>query len=385
MRVLMLVMSDVVGDARVARSARTLSEAGHTVQIIGMGIPEDGRRMPKDIGVQHVSAGSPFPTASTAPRWSAPKGAARWLLLPTHRRLTERAYRRAARVHAAGVEADVVHAHDFPTLSLAVDLARERSARVVYDSHECWTQRSLEGRPAPFRRRLDQRAERRLGSCADAVLTVSPGIADWMRQRYGWSHVHVVRNTFPTQATVHADLEAPRALVYAGLIDGKRDLHTVLAAAAQLPDMPVRLVGSGDARFMRTLDRRRASIEPPVGIDAVSELYRQAGLALVPLADQSLNHRLALPNKLFQALAAGVPVVAADLPELRRVVQGYGVGTLYRAGDADSLVAAVRRAIDRYPELASAARSAAESFSWDRDARILLDVYASLSLPTVTP
>lgn len=378
MRVLMLVMSDVVGDARVARSCTTLSEAGHSVHVIGLskgeGPPPLGQA---GVRVQHVRARSPFPTSSR--RLPTSRRAVRWLLLPTHRRSTEHAFRCAARACAADVDADVVHAHDFPTLPLALELAAQRSAPVVYDSHECWTQRSLEGRPTPLRRWLDQRAERQLGGRADAVLTVSPGIAEWMRDHYGWPHVHVVRNTFPRAGPPDGlTLTTPRALVYAGRIDAKRDLPTVVAAASQMPELPIRLVGPGDARFMRTLDTRSVSIEPPVEIEAVSALYRQTGLALVPLADQSLNHRLALPNKLFQALAAGVPVVAADLPELRRVVQGHGVGTLYRPGDSASLVAAVRRAVDRYPALTSAVQASAGSFQWEQDARILLAVYDSL-------
>ena len=76
------------------------------------------------------------------------------------------------------------------------------------------------------------------------------------------------------------------------------------------------------------------------------------------LAAGSANHELALPNKLFHAVRAGVPVVAADLPEIRRTVLRYGFGELYRPGDATSLAAATLRVARRLPELTAAARAA---------------------------
>src|SRR5690606_4689661 len=118
--------------------------------------------------------------------------------------------------------------------------------------------------------------------------------------------------------------------------------------------------------------------DPPVPIDAVDQAYRDAGIAFVPLTDGSLNHRIALPNKLFQAVRAGVPVVAADLPEIRRVVSEHGLGALYRPGDADSLTRAVEEVTRRHEHLVANVLAARASLCWERDAEVLLDVYEEL-------
>jgi glycosyltransferase involved in cell wall biosynthesis len=113
-------------------------------------------------------------------------------------------------------------------------------------------------------------------------------------------------------------------------------------------------------------------------VDDLDELYRENGAAAVTLRSGPRNHELALPNKLFHAVRAGVPVVAADLPELRRVVTEHDLGELYTPGDAGSIAAATARLSDRYPELVAGVAAARPALSWEHDARVLVDVYADV-------
>jgi glycosyltransferase involved in cell wall biosynthesis len=90
---------------------------------------------------------------------------------------------------------------------------------------------------------------------------------------------------------------------------------------------------------------------------------------------------LAAPNKLFEYLHAGIPVAASDLPDIRRIVTENEVGELFDAADATSIAAAVRRLTafpDRLRKLRANAAAAAERFTWEAQARALLDVYEGL-------
>src|SRR5206468_3197599 len=80
--------------------------------------------------------------------------------------------------------------------------------------------------------------------------------------------------------------------------------------------------------------------------------------------------------KLFMAVRAGVPVVASDLPALRRLVTEHGIGRLYRPGDPASLAAAVREVQASYGELTAAVARARAELAWERDAEALRGVYA---------
>jgi len=386
LRTLMLVMSDVVGDARVRREASSLAAAGIGVHVLGLGPNSTGAPpscgWPTGMTVEHLGSRSPFPSGGS--RHLGPLTRfARWGLLPLHRRARERSYGVTVIARAQHLQFDVVHAHDFPTLAPAADLATARGVPLIYDAHECWRGRRREERPTPWEDRSIRDHEARLGARAAAVLTVSEALAAWLRSEYGWDHVRVVRNTFPFDVTEPAPIPSrATGAVYAGRIGPGRDLHTIASAARAMPDIDVTLVGVADPRTVTALGRG-IRIVAPIDIDDVDRLLSAAGLALITLEDGPLNHRLALPNKLFQAVRAGVPVVAADLPELGGTVRRHGLGTLYEPGSPASLVAALQQARDEYPDLLAAVHRARPAFDWSHDERELISAYRSADVARI--
>jgi glycosyltransferase involved in cell wall biosynthesis len=395
MDVLMLVISNVAHDARVLREAGALADRGHAVHIVGRDVPA-GWSAPDGVTVESVSGGSGLkpaaagsaPATPAAPR---PRGAlagrvravGRWALLPQHRRRVWHTWGEGARAAVADRTFDVVHAHDFNVLRLAADLADRGGAKLVYDAHEWWSGRERHGRPTPVERARDKRAERRLVARADAVLTVSDGIAVRLG-RWRGAPVAVVRNTFPLiggPGEREQVPDRPRGVVYAGRIGAARDIETLLSAAADLR-LETLLMGNADREFLPKLRAFGATfrIEPARPVDEVDEVLRRVGISMVTLTDTCENHRLALPNKVFHAVRAGVPVVAADLPELRRLVAAYGIGALYRPGDAASLRAALEAVSADYPGLCARARRARAELNWDQDAKELVKVYDALTV-----
>jgi glycogen synthase len=304
--------------------------------------------------------------------------AVRWLLLPQHRRLVEQAWvDRARDVARAGPPPTVVHAHDFNTLPLGAELSRRFGARLVYDAHDFWSGRPRVGRPTPVRSARERRLERELGAQAAAVLTVGEGIAAVLRDNYGWTHVHVVRNAFEARLEQGPVLAEPAGAVYAGRLAPYRELELIAAASKKL-DIPVTLVGPADQTWLAGFDPGAASVRSATSLDGVDRLLADAGLALVTHSDRWLNHRLALPNKLFHAVRVGVPVVATDVGELAKTVREHSLGMLYHPGDEGDLIRAVRSAIAEYPALRAAVTNARPALSWPRDKAALRKVYAGL-------
>ncbi|HEY4571118.1 MAG TPA: glycosyltransferase, partial [Kribbella sp.] len=281
----------------------------------------------------------------------------------------------APRVAAAG-PFEVVHAHDFNTLELAAEYAAKWSAKLVYDTHELWFDRALPGRPTPLWRVRGRRHEVTVALKAQFVITVSEGIAARLRSR-GLPDVRVVRNTFPRADDVPPAPDRPEGLLYAGRVGAGRDLPTVVAAARQLVPFRTVLMGSVDPNYRLDLGPVETVAERP--IDEVDDTLRSYGISLVTLTNTCENHRLALPNKLFHAVRAGVPVVAADLPELRAVVTQYKLGTLYEPGNAQSLTTAVRTLIENYSTYADGVRSAAAELNWEHDSAALVAAYTDLT------
>jgi glycogen synthase len=383
MRVLMIAQSPIAGDSRILREATALVAAGHVVHVIGRDVPEGFEVGPgvtvesvsRSAGLRGSNGGVAVGHGRNGPKVLVQRFG-RWLLLPEHRNRTEKQWRIAAapRVAAAG-PFDVVHAHDFNTLELAAEYADRWSAALVYDTHELWFDRALPGRPTPLWRARGRRFEVTLAGKARFVITVSDGIARRLRER-GLADVRVVRNTFPRAADVPALPERPEGLLYAGRVGAGRDLPTVVTAARQLAPFRTVLMGSVDPNYR--LDLGPVETVAERSIDEVDDTLRSYGISLVTLTNTCENHRLALPNKLFHAVRAGVPVVAADLPEMRAVVTQYKLGTLYKPGDSASLAAAVRDLIDNYSTYADGVHSATADLNWEEDSATLVAAYSEL-------
>ena len=380
MRILMLVWTGVSTDTRVLREATALVAAGHAVHIIGRGVPTD---YTPPAGITVVSCGvAPLAQGRTR-RLSPPERLLRWALLPWHvdrrvRRWAEAARSRALDWAAEHGAPDVVHAHDYTALTLGDDLARAWDVPLIYDTHEYWVGRPTEGRPTPLRSRREQRAEAALGRRAAAVITVGDGVAAALRRDHpDWPPIAVVHNSFPTPTDPEPVSSPPTGAVYAGRLARDRELETI-AAASRLTTVPLTLIGPGDQSWLRTFDPGRCSVEDAVPVEEVGARLAAAGLALVTHSDVWDNHRLAMPNKLFQALSLGIPVVATDVGELGAFVRRHRCGTLYRPGDPASLATALRAATTDHAALASAAAQAGRQVSWCRDRDTLLGVYAEV-------
>lgn len=384
----MIVATSVATDARVLKEATTLVAAGHTVHIIGKNVPGD-YMPPPGITVSSVGASSVLRKQGAASlstrKLSAPVKLVRWLMLPTHRNSTFARFGEAAEKLAADIPADVVHAHDFTALEAGSRIAEAKGVPLIYDSHELWSGRSREYRPTPLQEARERKVEARLGARAAAVITVGDGVASALRKRYGWGDIAIVRNSFPRkteaeQAALPPLPETPAAVIYAGRIGAHRELETVAAASARIGALGLDsvLMGPVDSTWAAEFERGACEMRPPCAPDEVDAHLRRAGLVLVALAPGWENHRLALPNKLFHAVRAGVPIVASDIGELAAVVREHGLGTLYRPGDPDDLVRAVQDAVSQYGSLQAAVQSAQTDLSWDRDGAVLVQVYESL-------
>jgi glycosyltransferase involved in cell wall biosynthesis len=363
----MLVQSGVLDDARIRREVETLAAAGYRITVVGNQPPRHAHA-PLPADVLFVSEGV---SGRLRPQtmWMR---TVRWLLLPEYRVHRQRQFRRAVIERARLIDFDVVHCHDYPTLAAGLALAGDRP--VVYDSHECWYGRLRHGRPEPVRRFRQLRSERRLARRCEAVITVSRDLEKWIVDHLAPRETVLVQNSFPPPVPPPAVPDRPTGIVYAGRIAAGRDLETAFATAFP-PGIGLTLAGPVEEGFSIPTGVRYEGVMEIDGIPAVLAAH---GLALISLEDSCLNHRLALPNKVFQAVASGIPVVAADLPALRRLVTEHGIGTLYRPGNPESLAAATTEAVDRYDELKERVMAARTALSWDRDAIRLESVYRGL-------
>jgi glycosyltransferase involved in cell wall biosynthesis len=311
----------------------------------------------------------------------------------------------ARRVMAQVMPADVWHAHDFNTLGLAVACAERFGGRLVYDSHEVFTEAGATSALPGGVRAVLRRMQRGWASRADAVITVNGSVAEVLREQLGVPHVGVIHNfanppaggASPLRERIGVRADAD-VILYHGSVTTGRGIETLIASFddRRLDGAHLVIMGYGPLRprIQALAGASEASDRihflPPVPPSEVTTWVAGADVAVMPIEPTTLNHRLSSPNKLFEAIAAGVPVVGPDFAEFRRVVYASGWGPLGRLHVHHSPTAIATAMhellVQPAPEraaLRARCRAAADGrWNWEAEARRLLNTYAALpSLP----
>ena len=91
-----------------------------------------------------------------------------------------------------------------------------------------------------------------------------------------------------------------------------------------------------------------------------------------------MNYHYALPNKLFDYIQARVPVVVADLPEMRKVVEDYGVGEVLTERSAEFLAQTISRVMDNATTYEQHLQQAATQLCWENECARLEEIYRPL-------
>jgi glycosyltransferase involved in cell wall biosynthesis len=132
------------------------------------------------------------------------------------------------------------------------------------------------------------------------------------------------------------------SVLFVGKLIPLHGIETILAAAALTPEIPFRIVGSGQLDTALTSTPPNVQHQPWVEYERLPDLYRSAGCAL-GIFGVSDKARRVIPNKAFQALATGTPLVTGDTPAARELLEDGRDAVLVPPGDPRALAAAVRR------------------------------------------
>lgn len=295
---------------------------------------------------------------------------------------------------AGDYPADVVVAHDLPMLAVARALAAQTRARLVYDSHELYAEQEF----APWQRRAWARIEQRHIHACDRVITVNPSIAGELKRRYCLNDVRVIHNAErigPWQARTRylherfgIPFEQPVLLFQGGLSAG-RHLDALVRAMAQLDTADIHLVLLGDGQLARPLQRlvrrlglqARVHLHPAVPQQQLLSVTCSADAGIIPYQAICLNNHYCTPNKLFEFIAAGLPILASDLPELRRLIEQQGIGRVGDLGCARRMAGAIddffadRQRLQAWRERLFEVR---EHNSWQHEGEKLKRIYEEL-------
>lgn len=303
--------------------------------------------------------------------------------------------------------ADVYHACGILTVGVALDLAREarragRRSVVVYDVIDVILEsNNVVDVPGPllawYRRR-----ERGWIRRADAVVTVNDALADHLATTWPLrERPTVLLNCQPrwTPPDPRPDLiraatgipAGRRVVLFLGRLGRERGLEAAAEAVLALDDAALVMLGFGpwaDRLRERDADPRYAGRHftlPAVHPDEVPAWTASADVSIVAVPANSLNQRLSSPNKFWESLTAGTPVVVGrDLEVMRAIVEADALGAVADPADPADLARALRAVLDQSPADYAAMRErclrvTAERYNWETAVGPYLELVARLA------
>ena len=295
MNVGMIVSNEVIRDPRVLREARAFARHGHRVRIVGWdrfdpsardGPVGDGIEIAlvRSEGVMRLAPGSLF------------KNPVFW--------------RRAQKL-AVEWPADVWWAHDLDTLPVGTWLKRRTDRPLVFDAHELFAEMIRDDYPSRVAKTAES-LEARLLSDVDHIVTVNAALETRYREK--GVPITVVMNCREEVALQYTPPSAPMfTVLYVGTFHRQRFVFELIEAVQRTKG--VRLMIGGHKDLSAQVQAACAASERtvflgPVDPERVLPLTAESHLVAAMLDPSNANNRMGTPNKLFEAMAAGRPILA---------------------------------------------------------------------------
>jgi glycosyltransferase involved in cell wall biosynthesis len=361
------VINDLVTDQRVHKTCTTLHEMGFEVLLVGRtkrdSLPLAERKY-----------------ATHRMKLSAEKGV--WFYVAFQWRLLRFLMKN---------KADVYVSNDLDTLWPNYMVSKWRKKPLVYDAHEIFTEvPELVSRKS--KQKIWKKLERHLFPKLIYVFTVNESIADWYENEYG-IRPEVVRNiprrtNAPTRQLTRSEVHLPEKkkiiLLQGAGINVHRGAEEAVEAMQFINNAVLLIIGGGDVIHQlkemaekENLDGKVIFVNklPPDELRAWTAL---ADIGLTLDKDTNINYRFSLPNKIFDYIHAGIPVLASDLVEVKRIVETYHVGRICPDHHPETIAKIISEMLTspEYAAWKNNTKAASEALTWEKEEEKIKAVYS---------
>jgi glycosyltransferase involved in cell wall biosynthesis len=286
--------------------------------------------------------------------------------------------------------ADLLVSNDLDTLLPNFLVHRLRKTPIVFDSHEYFT-----GVPElvnrPFVQKIWKSIERRLLPRLKETITVNGSIADLYKKEYGIT-MKVVRNippaVMPTTVLSRKELGLPEdkhiIILQGAGINIQRGSEEAVQAMQYLSGTVLLIAGGGDVipllmSMVKELNLNdKVIFIPKQPFNRLFHYTKCAEIGLTLDKDTNINYRFSLPNKLFDYIHAGIPVLASPLVEIRRIIETYDIGMLIDSHDPRHIASRIEYMLgdkNKRENWLSNLRRAADELRWEKEEEVLIGIY----------
>ena len=285
---------------------------------------------------------------------------------------------------------DLIVANDLDTLMASYLASKIKGVPLVYDTHEYYTETpELVNRPGV--QAVWRGIEKRVFPRLKHVYTVNESIARIYEKAYG-VEVQVVRNVPETKALLPERNrrlkglpEDKKIILLQGAgINIHRGAEEMVRAMQYIENAVFMVVGGGDVldnlkRLTSELGlENKVIFIPKQPLDKVLEYTVEADLGVTLDKDTNPNYRYSLPNKLFDYIQAGVPVLASPLAEVKKIIEEYDIGTTIDSHDPRHIADKVNEIFSDPKKLGlwkQNLKFASEALCWEKEEQTLIQIY----------
>ena len=295
------------------------------------------------------------------------------------------------------IKPDICHGHDPDGLFVGYMAKLLWGINLIYDSHELWGHTKHMTSYNRILYKIGSIIEKRIMKRANAIITVNESIASIMKKNNIKDDIFVIRNipevSEPNSEYTRGYYQFPESkyiIISVGSISRGRGVEQLIRSMENVShNIGLVLLGGEKIYKERILNmiekynlEDRIELIDPVSPDEVINVCRLADVGIVATENISLNDYYSLPNKIFQYIHAGLPVLCSNLPEMEKIIDDYHVGlTLDMTidGNMSNMINSIFANKNTLKKFTQASTRASEKLSWNNEKNILLNVYKQLN------
>ena len=287
-------------------------------------------------------------------------------------------------------DSDIVHCNDLNALPVAVIIKKffNKNVKIVYDAHEYETETLYS---TGIRKKIAQKLEKYFIKYTDSVITVSETIANEYVRLYNIEKPVLVFNTpyykeiKPTnifREKFHISKEK-NIFLYQGALSQGRGIEILLEAFTSLDENNIIIfMGYGLLEdHIKESAKKYMNIyfHEAVAPEEVLVYTSSADFGISTIEDSCLSYRYCLPNKMFEYMMAGLPVIVSDLPEMKKIIEVFNVGVVLHENSINGMKDAIGELekLDKYV-LKENLEQVKYQYNWEEQEKKLLKVYNAL-------
>lgn len=358
-RIIISVTNDLVTDQRVGKTCELLSEIGYDVLLVG-------RKLKKSLPIQRNYRTKRF-------RLLFNKG----VLFYTE-------YNIRLFIFLLFTKKNLLFSNDLDTLLPNYIISVFQRKKLIFDSHELFSEI-----PELVNKQRVKKVwlflEKTIIPKLQNVITVSDSIKNHYHNLYGISAI-VIRNIpkieHINQKNFEIDAEEKKVILYQGSVNIGRGIELMIDTMALLDEYLFIVIGDGDILEQLKEKVSNLSLHNKVNFlgkktpEELKELTPNATIGMSLEEDLGLNYRYALPNKIFDYLHANVPVIVADLPEMRSLIKKHPIGEILIERTPKTLAKTIINMtnISYEKEL----KTAKKELNWSKEKEKLISIFSKL-------